>query len=104
VVLVTVTLDPTTDVPRRLKREASKYAAKPGWLYLTGDKQNVDQVLRGLDAYFADFTQHPPMALVGDGRTNTWRRFNGFPRPKDMLAELDALAEARHGSHAHAHE
>jgi protein SCO1/2 len=103
VVLVTMTLDPTTDVPARMKREARKYAAKPGWLYLTGKKQDVDRVLRGLDAYFADFTQHPPMALIGDGRTNTWRRLNGFPQPEEMAAALDALAEARTAPQAHAH-
>jgi protein SCO1/2 len=95
VVLVTLTLDPTTDVPLRLKREAAKYRAKPGWTYLTGDKRNVEQVLRGLDAYFADFTQHPPMALIGDGRTGTWKRYNGFPEPGEVVRMLDELKAAR---------
>jgi len=95
VVLVTLTLDPTTDVPLRLKREAKKYSAKPGWYYLTGTKNNVDQVLRGLDAYFADFTQHPPMALVGDGKTGTWKRYNGFPQPEQLVGMLDELEQAR---------
>jgi len=95
VVLVTMTLDPARDVPRRMKKEAKKFKAKPGWVYLTGKKQNVDQVLRGLDAYFADFTQHPPMAIVGDGRTGTWKRFNGFPQAERLLAMIDALEAAR---------
>lgn len=95
VVLVTLTLDPATDVPLRLKREAEKYSARPGWVYLTGDKGNVDEVLRGLDAYFADFTQHPPMALIGDGRTGTWRRYNGFPRPERVVRMLEELEAAR---------
>ena len=95
VVLVTLTLDPGTDIPPRLKREAKKYSAKPGWTYLTGDKGNVDQVLRGLDAYFADFTQHPPMALIGDGRTGTWKRYNGFPQPEQVVSMLDQLEAAR---------
>ena len=95
VVLVTMTLDPARDVPRRMKKEAKKFKAKPGWVYLTGKKQNVDQVLRGLDAYFADFTQHPPMAIVGDGRTGTWKRFNGFPQAGQLLAMIDELKAAR---------
>ena len=95
VVLVTMTLDPARDVPRRMKKEAKKFKAKPGWVYLTGKKQNVDQVLRGLDAYFADFTQHPPMAIVGDGRTGIWKRFNGFPQAERLLAMIDALEAAR---------
>lgn len=95
VVLVTLTLDPTTDVPLRLQREAKKYGAQPGWYYLTGDQNNVNEVLRGLDAYFPDFTQHPPMALIGDGRTGTWKRFNGFPQPEQIVSLLDELKAAR---------
>jgi len=98
VVLVTMTLDPTRDVPRRMKKEAIKYNAKPGWVFLTGKKHNVEQVLRGLDAYFADVVEHPPITLVGDGKTNTWKRFNGFPRPEhvvDMIDELKALRLAK---------
>jgi protein SCO1/2 len=100
-VLVTMTLDPATDVPLRLKREAEKYRARPGWYFLTGEKKNVDQVLKGLDAYFPDFTQHPPMALIGDGLTGTWRRYNGFPEPEKIVAMMDELRAARN-SHGHA--
>ena len=95
VVLITMTLDPARDVPRRMKKESKKFRAKPGWFYLTGKKQNVDQVLRGLDAYFPDFTQHPPMAIVGDGRTGTWKRYNGFSSAEHLLAMIDELKAGR---------
>jgi protein SCO1/2 len=95
VILVSMTVDPSTDVPARMKKEATKYNAKPGWYYLTGKKQVMDQVLEGLDAYFADFTLHPPMALVGDGRTGTWKRYTGFPKPEQLLAMIDELKAAR---------
>jgi protein SCO1/2 len=95
VILVTMTLDPTRDVPRRMKKEAKKFGARPGWVYLTGKKQNLDQVLRGLDAYFADFVEHPPMTLVGDGKTGIWKRFNGFPQAEHLLAMIDELEAAR---------
>lgn len=95
VILISISIDPTRDVPLRMKREAKRFGAKPGWYYLTGEKQNVDQVLKGLDAYFPDFEEHPPTALVGDGKTGTWKRFNGFPMPKQLLAMIDELAAAR---------
>lgn len=97
VVLVTMTLDPVTDVPLRLKKEAAKYRAKPGWYFLTGEKKNVVQVLKGLDAYFPDFTQHPPMAIVGDGQSGVWKRFNGFPQPEQLVAMLDELRPSSSG-------
>ena len=95
VILVSLTLDPSRDIPRRMKREAKKFKAKPGWYYLTGKQRNVVQVLKGLDAYFVDFEEHPPMALIGDGKTGTWRRFNGFPMPKQLMAMIDELKAAR---------
>jgi len=95
VILISLTPDPARDIPRRMKKEAKKFKAKPGWYYLTGKQQNVVQVLKGLDAYFVDFEEHPPMALIGDGKTGTWRRFNGFPMPKQLLAMIDELKAAR---------
>ena len=95
VILVSMTVDPSRDIPRRMKREAKRFKAKPGWYYLTGEKKNVDQVLKGLDAFFIDFEEHPPMALIGDGKTGTWRRFSGFPMPKQLLAMIDELKAAR---------
>ena len=95
VILISLTLDPARDIPRRMKKEAKKFGAKPGWYYLSGKKQNVDEVLRGLDAYFVDFEEHPPMALIGDGKTGTWRRFTGFPQAKHLLAMIDELKAAR---------
>ena len=94
-ILVTITVDPARDIPRRMKKEAKKFGAKPGWYYLSGKKHNVDEVLKGLDAYFVDFEEHPPMALIGDGKTGTWRRFSGFPQAKHLLAMIDELKAAR---------
>ena len=95
VILVSMSIDPARDIPRRMKKEAEKYKAKPGWFYLTGKKQNVHEVLKGLDAYLVDFEEHPAMALIGDGKTGTWRRFSGFPMPKQLLAMIDKLKAAR---------
>lgn len=97
VVLVSVSVDPVTDIPPRLKEYASRYNARPGWVFLTGEKQSVDAVLKGLGAYNPDFTQHPTMVLVGDGKNGGWTRFFGFPTPDQVMArvgELTGAAEA----------
>jgi protein SCO1/2 len=103
VVLITMSLDPTRDIPPRMKIEAAKWNAKPEWVHLTGKKPVMDKVLQGLDAYFADFTQHPPMALVGDGKAGKWKRYNGFPKPGELLAMLDGFKMARSGEHHEGH-
>lgn len=98
VALVSITVDPNTDIPPRLKEFAGRWEAKPGWLFLTGQKQTVDRVLEGLGLYSADFAAHPAAFLVGDGRHGGWTRFYGFASPEQILGKIDALAAARHAS------
>lgn len=105
-VLISLSVDPLTDIPPRLKAYAQKWEAKPGWVFLTGDKRNVDRVLQGLGAYAADFTDHPTMVLVGDGARGGWTRFYGFATPEQILGKLDELkarqqgkAQIGHGAH-----
>lgn len=100
VMLVTITVDPLRDTPSQLKAYAGRFQAGPGWRWLTGAPVAVNELLKGLGAYAADFTQHPQMVLVGDGATGRWTRFSGLPDSK-RLAEhvrgLDATRTARAG-------
>lgn len=95
VALVSISVDPNTDIPPRLKEFAGKWGAKPGWVFLTGQKTVVDRVLDGLGLYTTDFTSHPAAFLVGDGKSGKWTRFYGFASPEELLAKIDELAAAR---------
>ena len=48
IVLVSVSVDPATDTPQRMKAWGAQFGAKPGWSLLTGDKGIVDQLLKVL--------------------------------------------------------
>jgi protein SCO1/2 len=93
--LISITVDPGTDIPPRLKKYAEQWEAKPGWLFLTGGKKDVDQVLEGLGLYSADFTDHPSTFLVGDGRDGKWTRFYGFATPEQLMGKVGELLEGR---------
>jgi len=95
VVLVSISVDPVTDIPPRLKAYADQWGAKPGWVFLTGDRRGVDAVLRGLNAYTADFTNHPSTVLVGDALRGDWTRFYGFPTPEMVYGTLHEVAARR---------
>jgi len=95
VALVSISVDPTTDIPPRLKEYAARYEARPGWIFLTGAKPDVDEILRGMGAYTADSTQHPTMVLVGEGQKGGWTRFYGFPSPEQLLEKVNELSAAR---------
>ncbi|MGD8931416.1 MAG: SCO family protein, partial [Chromatiales bacterium] len=95
VALVSVSVDPTRDTPQRLKAYATRHQARPGWVWLTGPKRRMDEVLDGLGAYSPNFADHPSMVLVGDGRTGAWSRLFGFPSPDRLMEQVNALQVAR---------
>lgn len=96
--LVTITVDPVRDTPARLKSYAAKFQAKPGWTWLTGSPVAVNELLKGMGAYATDFTQHPLMTLVGDGRSGQWTRFSGLPEPKRLAEHLRRIDQQRSAS------
>ena len=95
VFLISISVDPTTDVPPRLKAYAERWEAKPGWIFLTGRKNTVDRVLQGLGIYAPDYTDHPPAILVGDTRRGEWVRFYGFATPEQILDAVERLRSGR---------
>ncbi len=95
VMLVSISVDPQRDTPARLKDYASKLRARDGWLWLTGDKLAVDEVLKDFGAYTPNFEDHPAMVLVGDGTTGEWSRFLGVPGANHIVDKINELAAAR---------
>lgn len=94
--LISMSLDPATDTPARLKAYAARYKAGPGWLWLTGEPGNMKQVLTGLGAYTASIQEHPPQVLVGDGASGQWTSFNTLPGPDRIRAAVEQYLKARH--------
>ena len=45
VFIVSITVDPVTDTPDASERYAQRFHAKPGWTFLTGQKENVERAL-----------------------------------------------------------
>jgi len=95
VFLISISVDPTTDIPPRLKAYAERWEAKPGWIFLTGQKTVVDRVLQGLGVYSVNYTDHPPTILVGDNGRGEWTRFYGFATPEQILGAVERLRTAR---------
>lgn len=94
--LVTVTVDPLRDTPRRLKEYAGKRSANfAGWSFLTGSKADVDTVNKAFGTYTSNIDDHPPMVLVGDTASGQWTRFFGFPAAGDLETRVRQLLAAR---------
>jgi len=98
--LVSISVDPQRDDPKRLQTYAKTFQAGPGWSWLTGTPYAVNETLKGLGSFSANLGEHPPLILVGDGRTGKWTRFYGFTDPALLVSEIDRLSAKRvHAKH-----
>jgi cytochrome oxidase Cu insertion factor (SCO1/SenC/PrrC family) len=87
VILLSVSIDPTTDTPERLKAWSEKFNAGPGWTLLTGEKREVDDLLKTLKVFSPVKETHSPIVLIGKEGEGKWIRTNGLAAP-GKLAEL----------------
>ena len=74
VALISVSVDAVVDTPKRLKAWGEKFGAGPGWTLLTGSKQNVDGLLKGLKIFTPDKIDHSPFILIGNETEGEWQR------------------------------
>ncbi|HYY42461.1 MAG TPA: SCO family protein, partial [Pyrinomonadaceae bacterium] len=94
--LISISVDPTTDVPERLLDFSAKFKAAPGWTFVTGSKPEIDQLLDALGAGVADKTQHTPMILIGNDSAGYWTRTYGLAPVATLLKAINE-AEGQKG-------
>src|ERR1700686_256385 len=73
-----ISIDPERDTPEELKQYAEKYHVGPGWLFLTGKKEDIDLISKKLGLYSAPNPRnrdgHTPAVLLGNEATGQWMR------------------------------
>jgi len=98
VYLISVSVDPTTDTPQRLKAWSEKFGARPGWTLVTGEQQEMERLLKALEVFTADINDHAPVVLVGNDRSGEWTRAYGLASPKTLAKIVDeVMAEGGQG-------
>lgn len=93
VFLVSITVDPATDTPARLKEDAQKFQAKPGWLFLTGKKENVDWALYKLGQYADDKNAHKSIFIIGNEATGLWKKALGMANSRELIQIVGGVAD-----------
>ncbi len=83
--LISVSVDPLTDTPERLKAWGAKFKAGPGWTFVTGDKQEIDKLLNALGATVSRREDHSPMVIVGNDVKGVWTRTYGLARTSQLV-------------------
>lgn len=93
--LISVSVDPATDTPERLRDFAAKFKAGPGWTFVTGDKIEIDSLLQAFGVAVADKNDHTPMILIGNDRDGFWSRAYGLSAPSTLVSAIEAATAHR---------
>jgi protein SCO1/2 len=91
VFLVSITVDPEIDTPAVLKKYATTLNARPGWIFLTGQKTNVDLVQKKLGQYVVDKNSHQNILIIGNVRTGLWKKAFGLAKPEEIAKIIESV-------------
>lgn len=89
--LISISVDPGTDTPAKLKEYASHFNARPGWYFLTGKPDDVAQVLKKLGQYTEKPDDHLNLFLVGNDATGLWKKAFGLADAGQLIPIVDSV-------------
>jgi protein SCO1/2 len=92
VLILSITVDPVTDTPAKLKEYASAYHAKPGWHFLSGKKENVDWALYKIGQYVAKKEDHVNIVVMGNEKTGLWKKTFGLAAAAELIKVFEEVA------------
>ena len=95
--LISVSVDPVTDTPERLAAWSAQFGAGPGWTLVTGERAEITRLLKALEVFTADYTQHSPVVLIGNDSAGEWTRAHGLAPPAKLEELLTEAASAGAG-------
>jgi protein SCO1 len=90
--MYSITIDPRRDTPEALKAYADKFHVGPGWLFLTGDEQDIKLITRkmglnsSMDVRASD--AHATTLMVGDEPTGQWMSNSAEDNPAFLVSTI----------------
>ncbi len=90
--ILSISVDPGVDTPPLLKAYAKKLNAKPGWYFLTGDKESIDFILKKLGQFVDDKNDHLNVFLIGNDRTGLWKKAFGLAKSEELMKVVESVA------------
>ena len=93
--LVSMSVDPETDTPVRLKEYSRRFHARPGWIFLTGKKENVDWALYKLGQYVETKDGHTTIIIIGNEPKGLWKKAFGMAKADELMKIVEDVINDR---------
>ena len=93
--LVSISVDPE-ETPASLKTFAQQFKARPGWVFLTGKREDVEHALRKLGQFVEDKSDHSNIVLIGNDRTGLWKKAFGLAGSQELIKVVQSVLDDQH--------
>jgi cytochrome oxidase Cu insertion factor (SCO1/SenC/PrrC family) len=90
--MVSISLDPAHDTPQVLKDFAAKFGVKPGWAFVTGPADRLNNLAHKLGGYSADWHDHSTAVVIGNVPAGQWIKINGLVAPEIIAKAVLQIA------------
>ena len=91
VYLISITVDPLTDTPERLRAYADQSHAKAGWYFLTGEKTNVDFALNKVGLYVENKEEHRTILIIGNEPSGLWKKAVSTASREEIIKIVESV-------------
>lgn len=95
---ISISVDPVTDTPERLKAWGAKFHAGDGWTFVTGSKPQLDELLRALGASTARPEDHSPTVLIGNDARGNWTRTYGLAKTSQLVQIINDVMAGKNAT------
>ncbi|MGZ4840707.1 MAG: SCO family protein [Candidatus Angelobacter sp.] len=101
VVIVSVSVDAENDTPARMKNWGEKFHIGPGWTLVSGNRAEVDTLLKSL-GLFVPLPQRHQSALMVGSTASGWVRVSSWTSSEKLVKLVESMSSARPVANARA--
>ena len=93
VFLISVSKDPQTDTPARLKRWGADFGVARGWTLVTGAEGAMKKLVWDFTGEPLGPQLHTPFILIGNDRTGAWVEAEGLSPAEELVSIIDGISD-----------
>src|SRR4051812_39462135 len=92
VFLISVSMDPETDTPERLKSWAARHGLRKGWTLVTGSKDEMAKLVGHLTGNpLGRIEMHSSFIYIGNDKKNNWAAIYGLAAPEKLVKKIEEM-------------
>jgi cytochrome oxidase Cu insertion factor (SCO1/SenC/PrrC family) len=90
--LISVSVDPKNDTPEAVRQYAEKFRARDGWLFLTGEHEDMQMITYRLGQIAPEIEGHNTQFMIGNVNREHWARVAPYLPAEFIAGRLRLLA------------